>query len=221
MDMNCIENSPLGLGAKQPQLFMNFPSKLIENAVNEVSKLPGIGKKSALRVILYLLKQEEKSTENLSVALQTLRKEIKYCKKCYNISDDEICSICASKSRDNTILCIVESFKDIFAIENTAQFRGVYHVLGGLISPMDGIAPEDLHLDSITERIKELGVKEVLLAVSPTMEGDTTAFYITKKLKELNLKITTLARGVPVGGELEYTDEITLGRSILSRINYD
>ena len=194
---------------------MNFPSKLIENAVNEVAKLPGIGKKSALRVILYLLKQEEKSTENLSVALQTLRKEIKYCKKCYNISDDEICSICASKSRDNTILCIVESFKDIFAIENTAQFRGVYHVLGGLISPMDGIAPEDLHLDSITERIKELEVKEVLLAVSPTMEGDTTAFYITKKLKELNLKITTLARGVPVGGELEYTDEITLGRSIL------
>lgn len=200
---------------------MTFPSKLIEDAVNEISKLPGIGKKSALRLVLHLLKQDTKSTLNLSDALVNLRTKINYCKSCHNISDDQLCSICTSHKREKSIVCVVEDTPDVMAIENTHQYNGLYHVIGGVISPLQGIGPSDLKIDSLIERIPGSGIKEVILALSPTMEGDTTAFYITKKLKEYDIKISTIARGIPVGGELEYTDEITLGRSILSRTIYD
>ncbi|MBX9850366.1 MAG: recombination mediator RecR [Cytophagaceae bacterium] len=200
---------------------MNFPSKLIEDAVNEVSKLPGIGKKTALRLVLHLLKQDEKNTRTLASSLLDLRTKITYCKECHNISDHEQCNICASHKRDRSLLCIVEDTPDVLAIENTSQYQGLYHVLGGVISPIEGIGPSELRIDSLVKRIPESGIKEVILALSPTMEGDTTAFYITKKLKEYNIKVSTIARGIPIGGELEYTDEITLGRSILSRTNYE
>lgn len=202
---------------------MQFSSKLIEEAVNEIAKLPGIGKKTALRLVLFLLKEDEKSTHSLSGALLNLRKNIRYCKRCHNISDTEVCSICTSHRRDQSIICVVEDIPDVLAIENTAQFQGVYHVLGGVISPMEGIGPGDLHIDSLINRVekKDSEIKEIILALSSTMEGDTTAFYITKKFRHPELKITTLARGVPVGGELEYTDEITLGRSILGRTAYE
>lgn len=202
---------------------MQFPSKLIEEAVAEISKLPGIGKKTALRLVLYLLKAEKEETAQLSEALLSLRNNIKYCKVCKNIADSEICSICSSPHRDQSIICVVEDIRDVLAIENTSQFKGLYHLLGGIISPIEGIGPQDLHIDSLVSRIEkpDSEVKEVILALSPTMEGDTTAFYLTKKIKPFNLKITSIARGIPVGGELEYTDEITLGRSILSRIAYE
>ncbi|MCU0438621.1 MAG: recombination mediator RecR [Raineya sp.] len=199
---------------------MNLPSKLIENAVNEVAKLPGIGKKSALRLVMYLLKQDVSFTEGLSNALTTLRKEIKYCTKCFNIADEELCNICLSKNRDTKTICVVETFKELIAIENTAQYRGLYHVLGGLISPMENISPEELHIESLINRVKSENIQEVILALATSMEGDTTAFYLTKKLKEYSVKVTTLARGLPIGGELEYADEITLGRSIQTRITY-
>ncbi len=201
---------------------MQYPSKLIEDAVNEISKLPGIGKKTALRLALHLLKQDEASTEELSRALLNLRKKTKYCRICHIISDSEDCT-CESIRKDRSLLCVVEDTPDVIAIQNTAQYDGYFHVLGGIISPIEGIGPDDLNIGSLIERVKksEGEIREVILALSPTMEGDTTSFYIAKKLKPFDLKITTIARGVPIGGELEYTDEITLGRSIAKRLNYD
>ena len=199
---------------------MNFPSKLIENAVDELAKLPGIGRKTALRLVLHLLKEETTETQSLSSALVKMREDITYCQTCHNISDAEICNICANPLRDRTLLCVVSDIRDVIAIENTGQYKGLYHVLGGVISPIEGIGPSDLTIGSLVERLADAEVKEVLLAISPTMEGDTTAFYITRKLRDINIKISTIARGVPVGGELEYTDEITLGRSIIERTSY-
>lgn len=201
---------------------MNFPSRLVDDAVNEISKLPGIGKKTALRMVLFLLKEEENTTKTLAEALVNMRNNIKYCRQCFNISDDNTCSICLNKNRDQSVLCVVENTSDVLAIENTAQFNGLYHVLGGVISPIEGISPSDIKIQELLERThsENSEVKEVILALNSTMEADTTAFYITKKLKDTNIKMTTIARGVPIGSELEYTDEVTLGRSILSRINY-
>lgn len=201
---------------------MNFPSKLIENAVNEISKLPGIGKKTALRLALHLLKQKETFTEDLSASLLALRKEVQYCNSCFNISDEPICSICTSQRRDKSIICVVEDIPDVLAIENTSQYQGLYHVLGGIISPIQGIGPDDLKIEALVNRVStnEDKIEEVILALPATMEGDTTSFFITRRLKEFGIKVSTIARGIPVGGELEYTDEITLGRSILTRVKY-
>ncbi|MBC5993436.1 recombination mediator RecR [Pontibacter cellulosilyticus] len=199
---------------------MNFPSKLIENAVEELAKLPGIGRKTALRLALHLLKEESEESFSLAEAIVKMRTEVKHCKQCHNISDTEICSICANPLRDRSLLCVVSDIRDVIAIENTSQYKGLYHVLGGVISPIEGIGPSDLHIDSLLERLPNSEVKELLLAISPTMEGDTTAFYLTRKLRDHNVRITTIARGVPVGGELEYTDEVTLGRSIVERTVY-
>ena len=203
---------------------MNFPSKLIEEAVSEVSKLPGIGKKTALRLVLHLLKKEELHTRSLAEALVAVRTKTHYCQKCHNISDGDLCGICLSIKRDQSILCVVEDTRDVLAIENTSQYNGLYHVLGGIISPLEGIGPSDLKIDSLLRRIAgaaEDEVKEIILALSPTMEGDTTAFYLQKKLKPFNLKISSIARGIPIGGDLEYADEITLGRSIVGRVRYE
>lgn len=197
---------------------MEYPSKLIEEAVNEVSKLPGIGKKTALRLVLHLVKENENKTLALTQALNTLRSNIRFCKTCFNISDDETCAICTSHRRDRSIVCVVEESNDVMAIENTAQYSGVYHVLGGVISPIQGIGPSDLKIESLVSRVAKGEIKEVILALSPTMEGDTTSFYLHRKLKEFNVKVTSIARGVPVGGDLEYADEITLGRSITGRV---
>jgi recombination protein RecR len=199
---------------------MNFPSKLIENAVEELAKLPGIGRKTALRLALHLLKEESEETFLLAEALVKMRTEVKHCKECHNISDTEVCSICLNPLRDRSLLCVVSDIRDVIAIENTSQFKGLYHVLGGVISPIEGVGPSDLHIESLLERLPNSEVKEILLAISPTMEGDTTAFYLTRKLRDHQVRITTIARGVPVGGELEYTDEITLGRSIVERTSY-
>jgi len=199
---------------------MNFPSRLVEDAVTEISKLPGIGKKTALRLVLFLLKEEEKTTLSLADALVNLRTQIQYCQKCFNISDEALCSICSDRSRDSSVICVVENTVDVLAIENTSQFSGVYHVLGGVISPIEGVSPSDLKIGELIERIQKDEVKEVILALNSTMEADTTAFYIRKKLSDFTIKVTTIARGVPVGSELEYTDEVTLGRSILSRVDY-
>ncbi len=200
---------------------MVFPSKLVEHAVDEISKLPGIGKKTALRLVLHLLKKDIHITTQLAQALHDLRTQISYCLTCWNISDQETCSICASPRRDHSIICVVEDIPDVLAIENTAQFQGLYHVLGGVISPIEGIGPSHLKIDSLFNRIRSSHqpVNEVILALSSTLEGDTTAFYLSKKLKEMNIHTSTIARGIPIGGELEYTDEVTLGRSILARIN--
>jgi|TARA_Y100000592_G_C5433608_1_gene299631 recombination protein RecR len=204
---------------------VNFPSKLIEDAVTEISRLPGIGKKTALRLALHLLKQSEAHTEALALALSRMRQEIKYCKICHNVADEEECSICKSHRRDGSIICVVEDMRDVLAIENTNQYQGKYHVLGGVISPIQGIGPEDLKIESLINRIEKASesepVKEVILALSATMEGDTTAFYLAKRLKEKGVSVSTIARGIPVGGELEFTDEVTLGRSIMTRINYN
>ncbi len=199
---------------------MNYPSKLIENAVEELAKLPGIGRKTALRLVLHLLKTETEQTVGMADALLKMRTLITYCKTCHNISDSETCSICDNPGRDHSLVCVVSDIRDVMAIENTSQFKGVYHVLGGVISPIEGIGPSDLTINSLLERIPDSEIKEIILALSPTIEGDTTSFYITRKLKDFNLKITSIARGVPVGGELEYIDEITLGRSIVERSNY-
>ncbi|WP_026951865.1 recombination mediator RecR [Algoriphagus mannitolivorans] len=199
---------------------MNFPSKLIEDAVTEISRLPGIGKKTALRLALHLLKQNEAVTEALALALTRMREEIKYCKTCHNISDQEECSICLGHRRDRSLICVVEDIRDVLAIENTNQYTGLYHVLGGVISPIQGVGPDDLKIESLLSRVSEGDVKEVILALSATMEGDTTSFYLSKRLKDFGTKVSTIARGIPVGGELEFTDEVTLGRSILTRINY-
>lgn len=187
--------------------------------MSEVAKLPGIGKKTALRLVLHLIKENETHTFALTDALTRLRTQIKFCKTCHNISDDDECAICRSHRRDRSLICVVEESKDVMAIENTAQFAGVYHVLGGIISPMNGVGPADLKIESLLQRVLQSAgsVQEVILALSPTMEGDTTGFYIHKKLKDLNIRITSIARGVPVGGDLEYADEITLGRSITGR----
>ncbi len=198
-----------------------FPSKLLENAVNEFAKLPGIGRKSALRLVLHLLKQDIQDVEIFGNSLIQLRSEIKHCKICHNISDTDICSICANPSRNPSIICVVENIKDVMSIENTQQFKGLYHVLGGIISPMDGIGPSDLEIDSLVSRVNEGNTEEVILALSTTMEGDTTNFFIYKKLKNTDVKISTLARGVSIGDELEYTDEVTLGRSIVNRTNFE
>ena len=197
-----------------------FPSKLLENAVDEFAKLPGIGRKTALRLVLYLLRQTQSEVDEFGKAIIDLRKDIKHCNVCHNISDTETCNICASPSRSEAVICVVESIREVLSIENTHQFSGRYHVLGGVISPMDGVGPANLEIDSLVERIKTGEVIEVILALSTTMEGDTTNFYIYKKLKNYEVKISTIARGVSVGGELEYTDELTLGRSIRNRVNY-
>jgi len=201
---------------------MEYPTVLIENAVSEISKLPGIGKKSALRVVLKILKENTEYADALAEAIVKLRKETKYCRICHIISDTEDCT-CMTPRRDTSVICVVEDTPDIMAIQHTAQFNGLFHVLGGLISPIDGIGPEDINIQSLIRRIEtaENPLKEIILALSTTMEGDTTAFYISKKLKPFNLKISTIARGIPIGGELEYTDEITLGRSLVKRIPYD
>lgn len=200
---------------------MNFPSRLIENAVNEFTKLPGIGRKTALRFVLHLLKQSDKDVAGFSETFLKLKLELKYCKSCHNISDRELCDICANPKRDHSLVCVVEDIRDVMAIENTAQYSGIYHILGGIISPMDGIGPSDLHIESLVEKVKQGEIKEVIMALSTTMEGDTTNFYIYKKLKECNVTVSTIARGVSVGDELEYADEVTLGRSIINRTPYE
>ena len=200
---------------------MEFPSKLIENAVGELSRLPGIGRKTALRLALHLLKAEMDTTASLAEALAKMRCEITYCKTCHSISDAEECGICANKLRDHSLVCVVSDVRDVIAIENTGQYKGVYHVLGGVISPIEGIGPADLHIDSLVARAsaEESELREVILAISPTMEGDTTAFYLSRRLRDLpNVHLSTIARGIPMGGELEYADEITLGRSIVDRL---
>ena len=194
---------------------------MIEQAVEEISKLPGIGKKSALRLALHLLKRPEAQSLQLAHAVVQLRTETKYCPQCHMISDGDLCGICASHKRDESIICVVEDLRDVLAIENTGQFTGLYHVLGGIISPLSGISPGDLTIESLVSRVASGKVAEVILGLSPTMEGDTTAFYLTKKLKEFPVKLSTIARGIPIGGDLEYTDEITLGRSIVGRIVYE
>ncbi|MCE4216312.1 MULTISPECIES: recombination mediator RecR [Aquirufa] len=199
----------------------NYPSKMIEQAVEEISKLPGIGKKSALRLALHLLKRPEAQSLQLAHAVVQLRTETKYCPQCHMISDGDLCGICASHKRDESIICVVEDLRDVLAIENTGQFMGLYHVLGGIISPLSGISPGDLTIESLVARVASGKVSEVILGLSPTMEGDTTAFYLTKKLKEFPVKLSTIARGIPIGGDLEYTDEITLGRSIVGRVMYE
>lgn len=197
-----------------------FPSTLLENAVNEFSKLPGVGRKTALRFVLFMLKQDQEDVEKFGNSIISLKNEINYCRICHNISDTEICHICQNPSRDSQTICIVETIKDVMYIENTHQFRGLYHVLGGIISPMDGIGPNDLEIESLVNRVQKENIKEVILALSTTMEGDTTNFYIYRKLAPYNIKITTIARGVSIGDEIEYADEITLGRSIVNRTNF-
>ena len=200
---------------------MNFPSKVVEEAVNEISKLPGIGKKTAFRLAMHLLKEDPDKAKSLSKAIVDLREKINYCSTCHSISDDDVCNICSSNKRDENIICLVEETKDVLIIENTNQYFGKYHVLGGIINPMEGIGPDELNIGSLIKRIKEDDkIEEVILALSSTMEGDTTAFYISKKLKELGIKVSSIARGVPIGGEIEYTDELTLGRSIINRTNF-
>ena len=198
-----------------------FSSKLLENAVEEFSQLPGIGRKTALRLVLHLLKREETEVETFGMSIIRLRKEICHCKVCHNISDSELCTICSSPNRNRSTVCVVESIREVMSIENTHQYNGLYHVLGGIISPMDGVGPNNLEIDSLEERIKTGEIVEVILALSTTMEGDTTNFYIFKRLKQYDIRITTIARGVSVGGELEYTDELTLGRSIVNRMNFE
>lgn len=198
-----------------------YSSVLLENAVNEFAKLPGIGRKTALRLVLHLLRQEDSQVERFAQALITLKQKVKYCRSCHNISDSEVCGICSDKSRDASTLCVVENIREVMAIENTTQFKGLYHVLGGIISPIDGIGPSDLQIAGLEERVKQGGVKEVILALSATMEGDTTNFYIFRKLHPYDVRVSIIARGVAVGDEIEYADEITLGRSIVNRIPFD
>ena len=200
---------------------MNFSSKLLENAVAEFAKLPGVGHKTALRLVLHLLNREQEEVDLFGNSIIKLKQEIKHCGICHNISDNNICEICTSTKRDSEVICVVEDTRDVMAVENTSQYFGVYHVLGGLISPMDGIGPSDLFIDSLVQRVATTPVKEIILALSATMEGDTTLFYLYKKLKDFQIPITTIAKGIAFGGELEYTDEITLGRSIITRVPYE
>lgn len=216
-----VEAYPQKLNLSKTNMMHTYPSRIIEQAVEEISKLPGIGKKSALRLALHLLKRPESQSLQLAHALVQLRTETRYCPTCHMISDGDLCGICASNKRDESILMVVEDLRDVLAIENTGQYTGLYHVLGGIISPLSGISPSDLTIESLVERVAPGNVKEVILGLSPTMEGDTTAFYLTKKLSDYTIKISTIARGIPIGGDLEYTDEITLGRSIVGRIVYE
>ncbi len=202
-------------------MVMEFSSKLLEKAVNEMSQLPGVGKRTALRLVLHMLRQPKEQTLALTKALQSMREEIKFCKSCHNISDDELCEICSSKNRNEEIVCVVEDIRDVMAIENTSSYKGLYHVLGGKISPMDGIGPHDLNIDSLVEKVKSGKIKELIFALSSTMEGDTTNFYIFKQIQDYNIVTSTIARGISVGDELEYADEITLGRSIVNRIPFE
>ena len=200
---------------------MNFSSKLLENAVQEIAQLPGIGRRTALRLALYLLKQPKDQTLALSKSLNNLREFVMFCESCHNLSDQKLCEICSNLKRNKKILCVVEDIRDVMAIENTGQFQGIYHVLGGIISPMDGIGPKDLKIGSLIEKVKIGEVEEIIFALSATMEADTTNFYIYKLIQPYSVKTSTIARGIPVGDELEYTDEVTLGRSILARIPFE
>ncbi len=199
---------------------LQYPSKLLNRAVEEFSRLPGIGRKTALRLVLYMLRQNVEVSDAFAEAIKTLRHDVKYCKLCHNICDNEICDICSNPRRDSSIICVVENVQDVLAVENTQQYSGLYHVLGGVISPVDGIGPNNIEIQSLVDRVKQGGVKEVILALSPTMEGDTTNFYISRRLADSNVKLSVIARGVTVGDELEYTDEVTLGRSILNRTEF-
>jgi len=198
-----------------------YPSLLLEKAVNEFSQLPGIGRKTALRLVLHLLRQSTNQVDNFSSTMTEMKHNIKHCKVCHNISDTDICPICADGRRDASVVCVVENIQDVMAIENTQQFNGLYHVLGGIISPMDGIGPNDLEIDSLIERVRDGEIKEIILALASTMEGDTTNFYLSRKLKDFDVQLSVIARGISVGDELEYTDEVTLGRSILNRTPFD
>lgn len=198
-----------------------YPSQLFEKAVSEFSSLPGIGQKTALRLVLFMLRQDKDKVERFVKTISTMRNEIKYCRVCHNISDTDLCPICSDQRRDGSTVCVVENVQDVMAIENTQQFNGLYHVLGGVISPMDGVGPGDIEIDSLVKRVENGGVKEVILALSSTMEGDTTNFYIYRKLAKFDIRLTVIARGISVGDELEYTDEVTLGRSILNRIPFE
>lgn len=200
---------------------MEFSSKLLEKAVNEMAQLPGIGKRTALRLVLHLLKQPNEQTHFLSQALTSMRDEIKFCKNCHNISDVDVCEICSNAARNHKIICVVEDVRDVMAIENTNQFKGIYHVLGGKISPIDGVGPSQLNINSLVEKVKLGSIEEIIFALSSTMEGDTTNFYIFKQIKDCNIKTSTIARGIAVGDELEYADEVTLGRSILQRVPFE
>ena len=202
-------------------MVQQYPSRLLERSVQEFAKLPGIGRKTALRLVLHLLRQSQNDVEQFVTALSTMKREVKFCRVCHNISDEEVCPICRDKHRDASVVCVVENIQDVMAIENTQQFSGLYHVLGGVISPMDGIGPSDLEISSLVERVGQGDIKEVILALSPTMEGDTTNFFIFRKLVNFDVRISVIARGVSVGNELEYTDEVTLGRSILNRTPFE
>lgn len=198
-----------------------YPSVLLEKAVSEFSKLPGIGRKTALRLVLHLLRQSNSDVEQFASAIAKVKQEVKYCRVCHNISDEDVCPICSDSRRDSSLICVVENIQDVMAVENTQQFRGLYHVLGGIISPMDGIGPDQLEIQSLVQRVEQGGVSEVILALSSTMEGDTTNFYISRKLAPLDVKLSVIARGISVGDELEYTDEVTLGRSIVNRTPFE
>jgi recombination protein recR len=198
-----------------------YPSQLLERAVEAFSQLPGVGRKTALRLVLHLLRQSTEDVDSFADAVIRVKHDVKYCKVCHNISDNEVCSICSDPRRDASVVCVVENIQDVMAIENTQQFHGLYHVLGGIISPMDGIGPHDLEIESLVERVEEGTVKEIILALASTMEGDTTNFYISRKLKDAGVKLSVIARGISVGDELEYTDEVTLGRSILNRTPFE
>ena len=198
----------------------SYPSALLERAVGEVSRLPGIGKRTALRLVLHLLRQKESQTEALADSLVTLRRDVHYCRLCHNICDDELCDICANPSRDGSLVCVVENIQDVMAIENTQQYRGLYHVLGGIISPMEGVGPADLEIQSLVDRVGQGGVAEVILALSSTMEGDATGFYIYRRLQDSGVRVTVIARGVAQNDELQYTDEVTLGRALQGRIPF-
>jgi recombination protein RecR len=200
---------------------VNLPSKLLEDTVQAFAQLPGIGQKSALRMVLHLLKMQPDNVERMGETIIRLRKELRYCKNCHNIASEDICTICSDSRRDRSIVCVVEDVRDVIAIENTGQFKGLYHVLGGLISPMDGIGPSQLNIESLVDKASSQSVSEIMVALSTTMEGDTTLFYLFKKIKPYNIPVSTLARGVAIGGELEYADEVTLGRSIVNRVPYD
>jgi recombination protein RecR len=197
---------------------MIFSSKLIEDAVQEFSRLPGIGRKTALRMVLHLLKQDKQDVARFSEAISRMRNEIRFCKDCHNVSDEELCSICSNPGRNRSQVCVVENIRDVIAIESTQQYSGLYHVLGGILSPLDGIGPDQLFVSSLHDRVAHKGVEELIMAISPTIEGDTTVYYIARQLKDLPVQITTIARGIAFGGELEYTDEMTLARSIAKRL---
>lgn len=214
-----MQKSPLRGDLEGPYLcFMQFSSQLLENAVNEFARLPGIGKKTALRLVLHLLKQQENDVQQFSEVVARMRNEIKFCQRCFNVADGDICSICANSMRKQEIICVVENIRDVIAIESTQQYSGTYHVLGGIISPLDGVGPDQLNIESLIHRVHKEKTEEIIFALNPNIQGDTTIYYIQKKLKDSNLRITTIARGIAFGGELEYADEMTLARSLQNRL---